>query len=59
MKQGTVKKAAPKSTRKNIDLPTTTVWALDKMAADGRMKTKPYIELVLIEFVKNNKSKKP
>ena len=50
--------AKKKSTRKNIDLPTSTVEILDDLAWNGRMKTKPYMELILIEFAKNNKVSK-
>lgn len=49
------KKKQP-SIRKNIDLPKETVAVLDKLAADGRMKTKPYMEVVLIEFAHKNKA---
>jgi hypothetical protein len=41
-------KKTKKDTRKLIDLPPTTVKKLDKMAANVRMKTKPYMETILI-----------
>lgn len=43
--------------RKNIDLPRETVAALGKLADDSRMKVKPFIELVLIDYAKKNKKK--
>ncbi len=42
------KKSTEKDVKKLIDLPPTTVKKLDKMAANVRMKTKPYMETILI-----------
>ena len=51
-------KAEKGSIKKLIDLPTKTVSTLDKLAENDRMKTKPFMELILIEFAKNHKTKK-
>lgn len=40
--------------RKNIDLPSRTVKKLQKCADDFRMKLKPYIELVLMDFAEDD-----
>ena len=42
------KKQTIKDVKKLIDLPPSTVKKLDKMAANVRMKTKPYMETILI-----------
>jgi len=45
------------SIKKLIDLPSTTVSTLDTLAEVNRMKTKPFMELVLIKFAQNHKTK--
>ena len=52
------KMKAAKSIKKLIELPTTTVSTLDTLAEVNRMKTKPFMELVLIKFAQNHKTKK-
>lgn len=49
-------KKKPANVRKNIDLPKDTVAILDKLAVEGRMKTKPYMEVILIEYAQKNKA---
>ena len=51
-------KAKPKFLKRTVDLPTNTVEILDDLAWNGRMKTKPYMELILIQFAQNNKTSK-
>lgn len=41
--------------KKQIELPTTVITALAKMAKAERMLVKPYMEKVLIEHVKGKK----
>lgn len=48
----------PKERSKLIKLPIETIEVLDELAKEGRTRTKPYMEKVLIDHAKEKKQSK-